>query len=358
MTARRTKKRARRTKRGLTSRANRWSWSDLPDTDLLQVRMCDLRLRVEETPLFERVEKLHEELAEHDILLRPHVWFSTEWFSPDGIPGIAAPFYLGHERLIKLEKKMFMEAEGVGERECMRLLRHEAGHTMCTAYRLHYRKRWRELFGSYTEPYPDFYHPKPNSRRYVMHLGRWYAQAHPAEDFAETFAVWLRPNSRWKQQYKGWPALAKLEYVEELMGEIAGEKPAVRKREHIESINDLRVTLAQHYKHKREVYGTDFPDFYDRDLLQLFSHDPKHAHRESAAMFLRRARRRVRETVARWTGEYQYTIDQVLMDMIDRCKELKLRVHRPTRETEVETMLMVAVQTMNYLHGGRHRIAM
>ncbi len=339
--------------------AQRYDWVGLGDTELLDLRFCDLELgRVEDAPVVARVERLYDELAEHDIVLRPHVWFSSEWFSPDGVPGIALPFYLGHERLTRLEQKMFIEVEGAGERQCMRILRHEAGHAVCTAYRLHYRKRWRELFGRFTEPYPDFYQPKPDSKDFVVHLERWYAQAHPAEDFAETFAVWLHPSSRWRQRYKGWRAMRKLEYVDELMHDIAGQTPPVRSRQRIEPLNQLKTTLREHYRKKRETYADDWPDFYDRDLRRLFSDQPEHARRESAAVFLRRIRPEVREAVAKWTGEYQYTIDQVLRDMIDRCKELKLRVRNGEQQTQHDTTLMVAVQTMAYLCGGRHRIAL
>ena len=60
-----------------------------------------------------------------------------------------------------------------------------------------------------------------------------------------------------------------------------------------------------------------------------------------------------------WTGSYQYTIDQVLEDMIERCRELKLRlaVLRGRRRSSEFTVLLT-VQTMNYLHSGRHRVAL
>ena len=91
------------------------------------------------------------------------MWLSSEWFSPDGIPGIAIPFYLAHPRLRKLEHRQILEVEGGTEGECMRILRHEAGHAIDTAYRLHRRKRWREIFGSFSQPYPDSY--RPNERK-------------------------------------------------------------------------------------------------------------------------------------------------------------------------------------------------
>jgi len=304
------------------------------------------------------VGQLYDELEARDIRLRPHVWLSSEWFSPDGIPGIAVPFYLAHERLMKLERKMMLHVEGAGRRECMKLLRHETGHTICQAYRLHYKPRWRELFGKASEPYPDHYQPKPYSREYVVHLDWWYAQSHPLEDFAETFAVWLAPGSRWRQQYRGWPAMAKLEFVDEMMRDVAGVTPPVRSRATIEPLRELTTTLREHYAERRMKYLDDWPDFYDRDLMRIFSAERDAKRHESAAAFLRRIRPTVREVVAQWTGAHHYTVDQVLRDIADRCKELKLRLARPEDEARTHMMLMVAVQTMNFLHGGHHRIAL
>jgi len=330
----------------------------LPDEELLDLRLCDLELRIEGTELEDRVEQLHDELAHRGIHLRPHVWLSSEWFSPDGVPGIAAPFYLAHPRLMKLERKMMLEVEGGNERWCMKLLRHEAGHAVCTAFRLHYKRSWREVFGSVSAPYPPHYDPKPYSKDFVLHLDWWYAQAHPAEDFAETFAVWLKPRARWRTQYREWPALEKLEYVDSLMQETAGSKPVVRSRKHVYPLRLLRSTLRRHYRQKQRKYGEDSPDFYDRDLRRLFPFSPRQNGTPTAASFLRRVRPEIRRSVAAWTGEYQYTIDLVLRDMTERCKELKLRVTRPEEETKTNAMLLVTVQTMNYLHGGHHRIVL
>src|SRR5690606_6795849 len=139
-----------------------------------------------------------EELERRHIKLRPHVWLAEEWFAADGVPGIAIPFYLAHPRLIKLEQRQMLEVEGGTRDECMRILRHEAGHALDTAYRIRRRKQWREVFGPASKKYPEYYHAKPYSKNYVLHLDSWYAQSHPSEDFAETFAVWLKPDSRWR----------------------------------------------------------------------------------------------------------------------------------------------------------------
>ena len=160
-------------------------------------------------------------------------------------PGIAIPFYLAHPRLMKLEKKMMLDVEGGTWSECMAILRHEAGHAVQHAYQLQRRRRWQQLFGPSSKRYPRYYRPNPASRRYVQHLRLWYAQSHPDEDFAETFAVWLRPRSNWRTRYAGWPALKKLEYVDELMDEIAGKRPLITTRERVDPLHELSETLGE-----------------------------------------------------------------------------------------------------------------
>ncbi len=320
--------------------------------------MCDLGVRIEGSMLEERVARINEELRRRGLRFRPDYWLSEEWFSPDGVPGVAIPFYLAHPRLMKLEKRQMLEIEGGTRQWCLRILRHEVGHAIDNAYRLHRRREWRRQFGSSTQPYPEFYSPKPYSKRFVLHLDAWYAQSHPSEDFAESFAVWLKPGSRWRTQYAGWPALKKLRYVDELMREISGQAPLVRKRLKVDSLSRLKKTLREHYEEKRARYSTEHAAVYDRDLRRLFSDSPQHTGRLAASVLLRRLRHDLREVVAHWTGAHQYTIDQVLQEMISRCRELKLRVHRSERHTKRDAMILLTVHTMNYLHAGHHRLAL
>jgi hypothetical protein len=324
----------------------------------LDLRFKDLGLKLEGSEVDERVQRLYGELEGRGLTFRPHMWLSSEWFSPDATPGVAIPFYLAHPRLKKLEQRQMLEVEGGGESACMRILRHEAGHAFDTAYRLHRRKRYRELFGPETTPYPRFYQPKPYSKSYVIHLDMWYAQAHPAEDFAETFAVWLRPGQRWRQTYRDWPAIKKLEYVDEVMAEIGDQVPPFHPRFHVEPLRELNTTLRTHYMAKRVHYAAGRPEFFDADLRRLFSDDRKHADRPTAASFLRGIRPEMRRLVARWTGEYQYTIDKVLDDIIKRCQQLRLRLTQSPQRTELDTIVLLTVQTMNYLHAGHHRVAL
>lgn len=334
-------------------------WWKLREDNLLDVRICDLGLRLETTPLAALVDRLHGELERKGLAFRPHTWLGTEWFSPDGIPGIAIPFYLAHPRLRKLEKKMMLQVEGGTERECMKLLRHEAGHAICTAFRLHYKPSWRAMFGRFGAPYPEAYTPKPNSQDFVLHLEGWYAQAHPAEDFAETFAVWLKPNSRWRTEYADWPALRKLEYVDDLMIDLEGERAKVRSREHSEPIREVRTTLREYYEEKRGRYASDTPTYYDRDLRKLFSSERRYRHRPRASKFLRLHRKQLRESVGEWTGGNLYAIDVVIQEMIDRCRELRLHLRESESITRSRLALMITVQTMkSVVRGPRRSIAL
>ncbi len=338
--------------------ASQPAWATLSDQELLNWRICDLGLEIEGNVLEERVERLYEELDYRGLRFRPHCWLSDEWFSPDGVPGIAIPFYLAHPRLAALERRQMLEVEGGTEDWCLQILRHEAGHAFDTAYRLHRRERYRKIFGKYTAPYPENYRPRPYSKNYVLHLEPYYAQAHPAEDFAETFAVWLKPRSKWRANYEQWPAIKKLEYVAGLMQEIRDAKPPVASREHVDPVRKLRVTLGEHYAKKRDQYGINLPNLHDEHLRKLFSDAPEFSGQPSAAAFLRRNRTDLRKLVARWTGEYQYIIDQVLEEMIDRCQELNLRLDRPVDQTQRDALVLVTVQTMNYLNGGYHRVSL
>ncbi|MEZ6318613.1 MAG: putative zinc-binding metallopeptidase [Phycisphaerales bacterium] len=198
------------------------SLASMSDEQVLAMRLRDLPVSVEGSELGGRVNALHAELDDAGVRLRPRVWLSDEWFAPKDGSGIAAPFCLAHPRLKRLERKMMFEVEGGTKHECMKILRHEAGHVVQFAFGLHRRRSWQRVFGRSSQAYPEAYTPRPYSRRYVLHIDSHYAQAHPDEDFAETFAVWLTPGSNWRSKYKGEGRLKKLEYVDGLMGELRG----------------------------------------------------------------------------------------------------------------------------------------
>lgn len=329
------------------------------DTTLLALRLCDLPISTQHRSLKPQLTRLLDELDEAGFRFRPHFWLSDEWFVPADVPGIAVPFYLAHPRLRKLEKKMMYEVEGGSTAQCMKILRHEAGHAIQIAYKLNRKRDWQALFGKSSTRYPEAYVPKPYSRSYVLHIDRHYAQAHPDEDFAETFAVWLAPNSNWKTRYKGWPALRKLQFVDDLMRQIAPTPPIVRSKRRVDALPSLRKTLKEHYDQRQDFYGIAQPDLYTRDLQRLFAPQPESTRgSRSAARFLGSCRNDVLKTVARWTGHYRYTLNDIYQEMIDRCEANNLRYHADADPVALQTnvSVLLAVLAMNTIREGGHAI--
>jgi len=331
-------------------------WPAWPRERLLDLRLRDLDLRIAGTWLEKCIARLDAELAARGFAFRPHVWLAEEWFCPDGVPGFAIPFYLAHPRLKRLEQEFMLEVEGGTEDECLKLMRHETAHALANAYRLHRRRDWQRHFGKSSQKYPKSYLPRPYSKRFVVHLENWYAQSHPDEDWAETFSVWLRPDSDWRARYRGWPALKKLEYVDRLMQEIGARRPRVSTRRQQSPARRSRLTLRKYYARKRRLYGAKYPEFLDRDLRRLFSADPAHRGNEAAARYLRRHRSELTAVVSRWTSEYRYRIDQVLAEMIRRSDGLWLRVAHDDPAMKLEVVAFLTRLVMDYLHSGRFQV--
>ena len=307
------------------------AWENLDDATLLKWRVCELKVSIEGSPLAARITQLYEELHARGLQFRPPCYLATEWLCPDGVPAIGIPFYLVHSRLVRLEKTMMLEAEGADEKECMKLLRHEAGHAFNYAYKLYRRTRWRELFGSMTADYePHEYYMRPYSRQYVVHLEDNYAQAHPDEDFAETFAVWLTPGLDWRARYAEWGALKKLEYVDHLMRQIAQHRPLVASGPRRWAAKNTRATLDKHYRQKRKEFATAYPGFYDKALHRLFTTDA--GDQVSAARFLSRNRRKLVDTIALWARVPKYVADNIIRRLGARARELGLRLRGPEQD--------------------------
>jgi hypothetical protein len=339
-------------------RRQRYAWETLSDDQLLSLRFRDLGLRIAGTELERAIERLYAELATRGIRFRPHCWLSQEWFSPDGIPGIAIPFFLAHPRLMRVERRLMREVEGGNRNWLMRILRHEAGHALDSAYRVRRRRGWREVFGPASLPYPDTYRPRPGSRRFVQHLGAWYAQAHPTEDFAETFAVWLKPKSAWRRDYDGWRAYAKLEYIDGLAAEIGATKPLVVDRTRIEDIAEERTTLRQHYERKLARYRMPRRSGADELLLKVFTAAPRRRTAPKAASVLREMRNPLRMQIVRSGAFSEYLVHQVLRLMIERCDALDLYVRGSRRELKPHLKWVIARLAESYEERQLPRVAL
>jgi Putative zinc-binding metallo-peptidase len=329
----------------------------MDDERLLAMRFCDLRLRLAGSLVEPDVEQVYRELERRGIAFRPHVWFSEEWFSPDGVPGIAIPFFAGHARLRQLERRMMGDVEGGSRLWRLRILRHEAGHALDTAYRLRRRSDWRRMFGPASRPYPGNYTPRPSSNAHVLHLGHWYAQSHPTEDFAETFAVWLQPKAAWRRDYAGWPALAKLEYVDALMSEIEGCRERVRDRSVIEPLRDNERTLAQHYRRKMARYSRTVRR-YDAWLLRTFVSRPARPYGTPAARFVREIEPQLQRLLVRRARLHPYLVEHAIDMVTLRARQLDLMLRGTRADNKRRVVRLVERVVLDVLRRNRENYAL
>jgi hypothetical protein len=326
-------------------------WVILSDEELLEKKISQLGLKLEGTELL--IQQLYDELSQKGLVFHPPCHVGDEWFVPVGIPAIFVPFFLVHDRLRKLERKLILEVEGETPEWFMKLVRHEAAHAYSYAYQLYRKKRWQQTFGLASTEETEFYRPRPYSRSYVVHLDDWYSQSHPDEDFAETFAVWLTPGIDWRARYKGWKALQKLEYVDELMHSLAGKPPIHQPEYRVADFDCLNIKLKTYYARKRKIYEDCYPDVYDKDLTRLFTAGPDATGRLKASAWLRQHRRALMDSVSQWTNEKKYRVHKLLNRLIERCDQLDLylEANDPPHHLQVSAYLTTLV--MNYLFTGK-----
>jgi hypothetical protein len=282
---------------------------------------------------------------------------STEWFSPDGIPGFAVPFYLAHPRLRQLERNIMGDVEGGSRKWRMRILRHETGHAIDNAYALRRRADWRRVFGRAAAPYPDDYSPRPSSRRYVLHLGHWYAQSHPTEDFAESFAVWMQPKARWQRDYEDWPAIRKLEFVDRIMEDVAMQTPKHRDRSVIEPLAQVDQTLGEHYRLKKQRYG-GAERRYDRWMSRVFVPRARRPHAIPASRFVREIEPQLRRLLERRARLHPYFIDHAIRTVTRRSRQLNLVLRDPRREVKRRVVRLHERIVLDVLRRNRENYAL
>ncbi|HZX93240.1 MAG TPA: putative zinc-binding metallopeptidase [Myxococcales bacterium] len=320
---------------------------------LLSRPIRELGLRVEGSTLERYVQQLYAELEGRGLSrFRPGVYLSDEWACPDREPVIGVPFYLADPKLQALERAV---NDLEDEREILMYLRHEAGHAFNYAYMLYESKEWLDLFGPFDRPYLDDYTPVPFSRKYVRHIAGWYAQKHPDEDFAETFAVWLTPDSDWRRRYAGWPALKKLQYVERIARELATlpprKAPEVAVREL--PVEEMGATLEQFYKEHEQDERAALADLLpDAELEDIFVR--KGEDLRPASAFLLEHRKTIVDKITYWTGVRRSLVRKLVEIVGKRARELELSVERK-RETQVliEVVAFATTLAMNYLTRGR-----
>ena len=319
---------------------------------LLQLRIKDLQLHLANTPLEKYIERLYGELEAKGIDLRPQCYLSDQWGCPSGVPVIGIPFYLADPRLLSVEDTLGAGAES--ERDIMMYLRHEAGHCFNYAYKLYDTDEWRKMFGDYSRPYHDDYKPQPFSRKYVLHISGWYAQKHPDEDFAETFAVWLTPGTDWEKRYKGWGALKKLQYMQNVVTQVGKTPPPVTLQERDLDVAQMEETVLDHYRERNlsEKVDVQLGEHLDQDLIRLF--EPSDAAPTRADTLLRAERAALVASVTQYSGVSRAVVKSVLDHLLERATALNLTVHREkAHEYMTKLTSLLTALAMNYLYTDR-----
>jgi putative zinc-binding metallo-peptidase len=322
------------------------TWEDERAT-LLGRRISELGLTIKGTRVERLVESLYAELAAKSIAFRPTVYLSDQWGCPDGTPLIGVPFYLVDERLQRIEAEMSAGIED--DLEAMRYLRHECGHAINYAFRLYERAEWRSVFGPFSKPYRERYRADPFSREYVRHILGWYAQKHPDEDFAETFAVWLTPGLDWRHEYAGWPALAKLEYVDRVMNEIAPLTPDSPAPSHEDlPVEAMHYTVADHYAESDDRVPIEDERQFDGDLRRIFVTLDDAPQGEMAKWFMQRHYREIVSRISYWTSETPSVVRSFVDHLARRVADLELRVAGLEAATLIELTAFGTAVVMNH----------
>ena len=319
---------------------------------ILDKPISALGLKLEGSPLERFVQQLYRELEQKKLMkFRPLCYLTDEWGCPSGEPVIGVPFYLAHSDLSQLEKEM-NDLEDA--REIMMYLRHEAGHAFNYAYKLYRTPEWKQLFGSFRRPYRDNYRPIPFSRDYVRHMAGWYAQKHPDEDFAETFAVWLTPRSGWRKRYRGWGAMAKLRYMDRIARELSNTEPVRRRGATDITVEEMESTVGEFYRRiTAELPIVDLAP--DADLVDIFNVPKRTRNARPAKDFLFQHRKPVVDKIAYWTGVQRPLIKRLMEAIEKRVAELGLRAD-PTRESEhlAEIAVYASALAINHLTNGKY----
>jgi Putative zinc-binding metallo-peptidase len=328
---------------------------------LLNTRICDLQLQLTDTILFKCIQKLYAELTAKKLQFKPRYYFTCagdEWGCPDRIPIIGIPFHLADLRLTRIEREMGYT--NYDKRDLMFLLRHETGHAFNYAYQLYTDPEWLEIFGDFNRAYPTNFKYKfnPFSRNYVKSQGepKYYAQAHPDEDFAETFAVWLTPRSNWRNTYKRWPSFKKLEFVDKTMKQLRTKRPIILTG-HLDSPYQTKTyTLIEYYGEDIDNYKDKALGIYDQDLKQIFPMTSNGTRKHILAKdFLRKNRRFLIETISAWTGAREKTVAPVILKFMTRCRELGLYFSIVEEGPALASVAALGTAVvMNYLHTGRY----
>ena len=320
---------------------------------VLGKRIRELGLKLEGSPVEPYVRQLYRELERRGLhKFRPVCYLTDEWGCPDQQPILGIPFYLADPKLGKLEREV---DDLEDSREIMMYMRHEAGHVFNYAYRLYTTPDWRLIFGPFNRPYREHYRPVPFSKSFVRHIEGWYAQKHPDEDFAETFAVWLTPRSNWRRKYKSWPALGKLRYVDRAARRVRDQDPVVSTGDFDITVEDMKLTVEQYYRRLMRQNGAAVNVALEADLADMFlTRGRRRKGIRPAWELVEENRLPLTDKITYWTGVKRPVVRALVERIARTCRELQLYAQAGhERAYLVELTAYGTTLAMNYLTRGK-----
>jgi len=329
--------------------------------EILGRRICDFDLRIEGRPLEKVIERFRCELVARGIVkLQPAFYLTDEWGVPEGTVAIGMPFYLADATLMKVQKKKRAGlVEGESDEDVLRYLRHEMGHVVNYAYRLYATAEWNRIFGSMSRPYTEDYHVVAFSPDYVRHLPGGYAQKHPDEDWAETFAVWITPGLDWRELYQDSPgALLKLEYCSRTLESLREVTPEITSTEIDYDAREIKATVQEFYE-AIDLGEAKIPRSLDGDLKLIFTFQQPEGQSASgrlgdAAQLLKRHGDFLANSVYRWTGVDPSLVSPIVAHLRKRAADLGIQYPLGERDAILVALSgFLTALAMNYQYRGK-----
>ncbi|MDH5580889.1 MAG: putative zinc-binding metallopeptidase [Bdellovibrionales bacterium] len=318
--------------------------------NMLHIKISDLDLCLESSWVWPHIQKLYRELEHKAIDFKPHIWVSDDWYCPDGVAGFAIPFYLLNTNLINLEKRIIGEAEGETSDWLMMLLRHETAHALDNAYHLRKNKRRQNLFGLTSKKYPLSYTPRPHDKNYVQHLDEYYAQAHPDEDWAETFAIWLNPKSNWREVYKNWPCIKKIELCDEIINKIKNKRPLCQKVIETEPFTKIDISLKNYYDDKKRRLKLLKRKKFEELLIKEISIDTKKE--------IQKEKTTIKTQLCHSLNRKEHFIDKFIEDILEICSRHKIKLKKTKRNKKISILELLKSSSDEYFKSGIHKVYM
>ncbi len=172
--------------------------------EVFQTPICDLTLSFEGNGLATAMNALRDEVRAKGLQFWPNWYFGDDDFwTTDRAISVNVPWFLGDD-IVRLA--VASRGTQYTDDDLLRILRHEYAHALLYAFEGWKHWHWVQAFGDFDKEYTEDWEPDASKDAdFVAHLDRpgtggllHYAQKHPDEDWAETFATWI--SGEWQAQ--------------------------------------------------------------------------------------------------------------------------------------------------------------